>query len=77
MIKCLHVNFQDVANMKPRPMSAVDTFLRASERFVVAAFFMIWVSSDNLLSNSPVLVTSKKATSCKIHQPLLTTIHTK
>jgi hypothetical protein len=56
--------------MKPRPISAVDTFLRASERFEVAAFFMICVSSDNLLSSSPVLVTSKKAISCKIHQPL-------
>jgi hypothetical protein len=31
---------------------------------------MICVSSNNLLSSSPVLVTSKKAISCKIHQPL-------
>lgn len=54
----LHVNFHDVVNMKPRPINAVAKFLRASERLVVAAFFMIWVSSASLLKSSPVRVTS-------------------
>jgi hypothetical protein len=44
--------------MKARPINAVDKFLRASERLVVAAFFIICVSSDSLLRSSPVLVTS-------------------
>lgn len=65
LIKTLHVNFHDVANMKARPINAVDRFLRASERFVVAAFLMIWVSSDSLLRSSPVRVTSQNAISCK------------
>lgn len=63
----LRVNFHDVENMNPRPINAVERFLRASERFVVAAFFIICVSSDSLLSSSPVLVTSKKAISYKIY----------
>lgn len=58
MIICLHVNFHDVANMKARPTNTVDRFLSASDRFVVAAFFMICVSSESLLRSSPVLVTS-------------------
>jgi len=58
-----HVNFHDVANMKLRPINAVDRFLKASERLVVAAFLMICVSSDSLLKSSPVRVTSKKAIS--------------
>jgi len=41
MIKCLHVSFHDVANMKLRPKKAVARLLRASERLVVAALFMI------------------------------------
>lgn len=58
-----HVNFHDVVSMKLSPINAVDKFLKASERLVVAAFFMICVSSDNLLKSSPVRVTSKKAIS--------------
>lgn len=58
-----HVNCHDVANMKLRPINAVERFLMASERLVVAAFFMICVSSESLLKSSPVLVTSKKAIS--------------
>lgn len=65
MIETLHVNFHEVVNMKPRPIDAVETFLKASERFVVAAFFIICVSSDSLLKSSPVLVTSKNAISYK------------
>jgi len=67
MFKFLHVNFQEVENMKVNPINAVDRLLRASERLVVAAFLMIWVSSDSLLRSSPVRVTSKKAISYKIH----------
>lgn len=67
MMKSSRVNCHDVANMKPRPMKAVERFLRASERLVVAALFMIWVSSESLLRSSPVRVTSKKAISCKTH----------
>ena len=52
--------------MKLRPINAVEKFLRASERLVVAAFFMICVSSDSLLKSSPVRVTSKKAISWKL-----------
>lgn len=66
MIEALHVSFHDVENMKPRPINAVERFLKASERLVVAAFFIIWVSSDSLLNSSPVRVTSKKAISYKI-----------
>lgn len=70
MFKFLRVNFQEVENMKVNPINAVDRFLRASERFVVAAFLMIWVSSDSLLRSSPVRVMSKKAISYKIqHVP--------
>lgn len=54
----LHVNFQDDENMKAIPIKAVVTFRSASERLVVAAFFMICVSSDSLLRSSPVRVTS-------------------
>lgn len=54
----LHVNFQDDVNMNPTPINAVVTLRRASERFVVAAFLMICVSSDSLLKSSPVFVTS-------------------
>lgn len=68
MFKFLHVNFQEVENMKVNPIIAVDRFLKASERLVVAAFLMIWVSSDSLLRSSPVRVTSKKAISYKIQQ---------
>jgi len=39
--KQLHVSFQDVVNMKPRPINAVDRFFKASDRLVVAAFFII------------------------------------
>lgn len=60
----LHVNFQDDVNMKATPIMAVVTLRSASERLVVAAFFMTWVSSDSLLRSSPVRVTSKKAISC-------------
>ena len=49
--------------MKPMPINAVVRFRSASERLVVAAFFMICVSSDSLLSSSPVRVTSKNAIS--------------
>ena len=59
----LRVNFHDVVNINPRPMHAVEILRKASEIFVVAAFLMIWVSSDSLLSSSPVRVTSKKAIS--------------
>lgn len=67
MIETLHVSFHEVVNMNPRPINAVDRFLKASERFVVAAFFIICVSSDSLLKSSPVRVTSKNATSYKKH----------
>lgn len=59
----LRVNFHDVVNMKPSPINAVVRLRRASDRLVVAAFFMICVSSDSLLKSSPVRVTSKKAIS--------------
>lgn len=74
IFKYLHVNFHDVTNMKERPISAVDKFLRASERLVVAAFFMICVSSDILLRSSPVRVTSKKAISCKSSCTMFSTL---
>lgn len=60
------VNFHDDENMKPMPIKAVVTLRSASERFVVAALLMIWVSSDSLLRSSPVRVTSKNAISCRI-----------
>lgn len=60
----LHVNFHEDENMKPMPINAVVRFRRASERLVVAAFFIICVSSDSLLRSSPVRVTSKNAISC-------------
>lgn len=66
-IEILHVNFQDVVNMNPRPINAVERFLKASERLVVAAFFIICVSSDSLLKSSPVRVISKNAISYKIY----------
>jgi hypothetical protein len=56
--KYLHVNFHDDENMKQTPIKAVVRLRNASERLVVAAFFMIWVSSDSLLRSSPVRVTS-------------------
>ena len=59
--------------MKPRPIKAVDRFFRASERLVVAAFLMIWVSSDSLLKSSPVRVISKKAISCRNTSAILKT----
>lgn len=64
--KRLRVNFHDVVNMNPMPIKAVAKFRRASDRLLVAAFLMICVSSDSLLKSSPVLVTSKKAISCRI-----------
>jgi hypothetical protein len=60
----LHVNFHEVENMKPRPIAVVVTLRSASDRLVVAAFFIICVSSESLLKSSPVLVTSKNAISC-------------
>lgn len=63
MINTLHVNFHEVANMNPTPINAVEKFLKASDKFVVAAFFIICVSSDSLLKSSPVRVTSKNAIS--------------
>lgn len=60
----LHVNFHEVANIKPRPIDVVVILRNASERLVVAAFFIICVSSESLLNSSPVLVTSKNAISC-------------
>ena len=54
--------------MKQRPTAAVVMLVRAEERLVVAAFFMIWESSDSLLRSSPVRVTSKKAISCESSQ---------
>lgn len=50
--------------IKPRPIAVVVRLRSASERFVVAAFFIIWVSSESLLKSFPVLVTSKNAISC-------------
>lgn len=60
----LHVNFHEVENIKPRPIAVVVTLRSASDRLVVAAFFIICVSSESLLKSSPVLVTSKNAISC-------------
>lgn len=54
----LHVNLHDDENIKPIPINAVVIFLSASERLVVAAFFIICVSSESLLRSSPVRVTS-------------------
>lgn len=72
MIYCkyLRVNFHDDENMKLRPIAAVATLVRTEERLVVATFFMIWESSDNLLRSSPVRVTSKKAISCESSKTL-------
>lgn len=66
------VNFQDDENMNPIPIRAVVTLRNASERFVVAALLIIWVSSESLLRSSPVRVTSKNAISCRIliHGPV-------
>ena len=60
----LHVNFHEVENIKPRPIAVVVILRSASDKLVVAAFFIICVSSESLLKSSPVLVTSKNAISC-------------
>ena len=60
----LHVSFHEVENIKPRPIAVVVRLRIASERFVVAGFFIIWVSLESLLKSFPVLVTSKNAISC-------------
>lgn len=57
-LKNLRVNFHDVENIKPRPINVVVRLRKASDKLVVAAFFIICVSSDSLLRSSPVRVTS-------------------
>jgi hypothetical protein len=49
--------------MNPIPISVVVRLRSASDKFVVAAFLITWVSSEIRFRSSPVLVTSKNAIS--------------
>jgi hypothetical protein len=54
--------------MNPIPISVVVRLRNASDKFVVAAFLITWVSSEIRFRSSPVLVTSKNAISCSTRQ---------
>ena len=71
----LHVSCQEVWNIKPTPTNDVVKLRNVSDKLTVAAFLMTWVSSESLLNNSPVFVTSKNAISCIEKCTTYTMIH--